>query len=864
MAEAPADKPNNAADTKILDAESLQPVQSKDAPAGAYGGILLCSLAVLMLEVLLTRIFSFTVWYHLAYLTISTALLGFGAAGSLLAAFPSLLSRRIRRLMALCSAGAGVSMLVSISVLAQFPLDPRQLLTDRAAFFVGLLGYYAAVTFPFLLAGIAISAPLAVYSRQVNRLYGADLLGAGFGCLGAVVALSWMEAQGALVVCAALFVAAGALYAVRGGLRTSLLLAALLLAGISPFVHHALKFQISERKNLGQARLQGTRELFHQWSPVSRVDLHGPIAPESIFWIRTGLNKEFGGPWPRALALEYDGHNGTNVLEAHTSTLEGLSFLDAHLLRTPYLLFDRPEVMVIGVGGGVDVMNALRRRARRVVGIELQPITVALHNGQLYTEGGGLAAMTAGHFQRPEVELHAAEGRHFIRSHDDLYDIIQITAVDTFAAQTTGAYVLAESYLYTVEAFDDYLEHLHDDGVISIVLGDMLFRDPSVPSPLGTRLVVGARETLERRGISQPERHIVMIAAPDIEDVPPDSPIVGGVSQCLLIKKTPFTDGDIERLDAFAEANGFAVQIAPGQTDGSDLPVYKLLHEPRPTLAAVLDEQPFQLEPVVDDRPFFYHVTRWSSFSGSPTLWYFPGSTVGLMMLVMMLAQSVLFGIVLIGLPLVRVGKGSLSWGQTGGFLLFFLGLGLGFLLIEISFVQKYVLLLGYPTYSLSVTIFSLLVFAGLGALLSRFGWGKPKPFLLVLLALTIAMVFLEIVALPPVRERLLAASLTTRILVTVLFQLPLGTCLGMYFPTGIELLRQREPALIPWAWAINGIASVASSVLAVILGMSIGFSAVAMLAAGIYAVGTISLLLVLRETPGAAVEPDTTAGQTA
>jgi len=833
----------------MIEGTSLQHAQTKDAPAGAYGGILLCSLAVLMLEVLLTRVFSFTIWYHLAYLTISTALLGFGAAGSLLAAFPNLLKQRVRRLMAVCSGWAALATLVSVGTLSQFPLDPSQLLTDRTQFFLGLLGYYVAVTIPFLLAGIAISAPLAVYTLQVNRLYGADLFGAGLGCLAAVYALTWMEAQGALCLCAAVFAAAGACYAAGGSLRVRLMLLSVVLAAASPWAHNMLAFRITDSKDLGGARLKGTDELFHQWTPINRVDLHID-EPARVFWMSTGLNHDYRGPQPGGAMLQYDGHNGTNVLRVSSPNLDGLRFLDVHLLRTPYVLFEQPEVMIIGVGGGVDVLNALRRGASRVVGVELQPITVALHQGELYTEGGGLKAMTGGQFQRPEVELYAAEGRHFVRSHHDQYDIVQITMVDTFSAQTTGAYVLAESYLYTVEAFEDYFEHLNDDGVISIALGDLLYRDPSLPSPLGTRLVMGAREALERRGVTDPALHIAMIAQPNIdESISADFPIAGGYVQALLIKKSPFTADEISRLESFANSNGFEVRLAPGQSDGTDAPVFQLLHEPAESLGQALDQQPFQLEAVVDDRPFFYHATRWSSiFGGSATLWYLPGSTVGLMMLAMMLGQAILFGIVLIGFPLLRTGRGSLSWGQTTGFFLYFLGLGLGFLLIEISFVQKYVLLLGYPTYSLSVTIFSLLVFAGLGAALSRLGWGRPRGLLTALLVLTIGLVLVEIFALPAIRERLLAAPLSTRILVTVLFQFPLGTCLGMYFPTGVELLRRREPALIPWAWAINGIASVASSVLAVILGMSIGFSAVAVVAAGIYAVGTVALLIVIRE----------------
>jgi hypothetical protein len=217
-----------------------------------------------------------------------------------------------------------------------------------------------------------------------------------------------------------------------------------------------------------------------------------------------------------------------------------------------------------------------------------------------------------------------------------------------------------------------------------------------------------------------------------------------------------------------------------------------------------------------------------------------------------MLVQALLLGAALILLPLLRGAKGALPRRTTAGFLLYFLALGLGFLLIEISFVQKYVLLLGYPTYSLSVTIFSLLVFAALGAALSRRWWSDPQRFLATLLTVTLALVLLEVQFLPWLREHLLAASLPIRIGVTVLLQLPLGVVLGMSFPTGVELVRQLEPRLVPWAWAVNGVASVVSTVLAVILGMAIGFSGVAYVAAGIYAVGTLALLAVMPRRPHA------------
>ena len=274
------------------------------------------------------------------------------------------------------------------------------------------------------------------------------------------------------------------------------------------------------------------------------------------------------------------------------------------------------------------------------------------------------------------------------------------------------------------------------------------------------------------------------------------------------------------------------------------------MRAPESELPHVLADEFFQLRPISDDSPFFFHVLRWGqAFVDDRVEWSNPGAVTGQVVLLMMLAQAVLLGGVLIALPLLRGARGNLSRLDTARFLIYFLGLGLGFLLIEISFVQKYVLLLGYPTYALSVTIFSLLVFAALGAALSRRGWRRPRRFLAALLLATVALVALEVLVQPWIGAALLGAPLAWRVAATALLQLPLGVALGMYFPTGIEMLRRREPALIPWAWAVNGVGSVAAAVLAVMLAMAIGFSGVALVAAGIYAIGTLTLLPSLSET---------------
>ena len=478
-------------------------IEDRAVPASVYGGIFLCSLAVLMQEVLLTRIFSFTIWYHLAYLTISTALIGFGAAGTILTLFPGLWKPAPTRFAGYCAAAAGISLLVSLTILAPWPLDPSIMLSRPGTFFIGLLGYYIAVTIPFLFAGLAVATPLAAYPHRANRLYGADLFGAGLGCLAAIAALTNLDGAGAITVCAAIFIAAGASYWAPDRRAAVLGTIVLLVAGASPFAGQVIGFMPAQSKQLAKVLSDPRAELlFTQWSPVNRVDLCFPAAPKYTFWAGVGRSPKYKGDTPEALEIDYDAHNGSNVF--HYEGPHSLDMLGSHLLRTPYLLKPKPRVLVIGVGGGIDIMNAVWQGASHVTGAELQPITVNLLKGPF------LERWTDGQFNRPDVELVASEGRHYVRSHDDRYDILQITAVDTFSAQTTGAYVLAESYLYTVEAFEDYLSHLTDDGVLSIVTGDL--RVAKVPLAHATRLALIAREALRRRGVADPLAHIMLVA----------------------------------------------------------------------------------------------------------------------------------------------------------------------------------------------------------------------------------------------------------------------------------------------------------------------------------------------------------------
>lgn len=801
-----------------------------DAPRSSYVAIFVCTVAMLMLEILLTRIFSFTIWYHLAYVTISTALLSFGAAGSLLAAFPSLLERH-RAICAWSSAGAALSTIFAIWYLGPRPLDPIILWKTPVPFFLGLLKYYFLLSIPFLFGGMAISATLSAYPRQVDRLYASDLAGAAVGCMAAVTALHYVSAPIAIMICAVCFMVAAAMYADKRKLNVIFGLVAAILIFQTSGADKFFKFMPTPSKNLAatMSRIDFT-PVHTQWSPVNRVDVAINSNERGGFWAARTLDV-YTGELPRVMAIQYDAHNGSHLY--NIESLDDMEFLDYHPLEFPYEFHNSPRVLVIGVGGGVDVLNALRNDAVNVDAAELQPITVELLKNRLDEFSGGV-------FNRDDVNLVAAEGRHFVRAHDAEYDHIQITATDTFSAQATGAYVLAESYLYTVEAFQDYFEHLSDDGTICVVLGDINYEDPLLPRPLASRILLTARKALENLGVEDASQHMFLLGA--------EATGIGGNSSFIVIRKSPFTAEHVDIAERFAERVQSVIPVGPG-IDGHAI-MTELVNMPASELDEALAKQEFHLRPATDDRPFFYHILFWDSlWGGQESLWYFPGSATGQLMLLIMLVQALLVGGFFIFAPLMRKNvRGSLKGSNTIRFLLYFLALGVGFMLIEISLVQKYVLFLGYPTYSLSVTIVSLLVFAALGAALSRAGWANPSRLLMTSLGVIVLLVIMEITIFPPLRDALLGAAFPVRVLMTIALQCPVGLALGVFFPTGINVLYRNAPGLVPWAWACNGIGSVVSTVLAVILGMAIGFSNVALVACAIYLLGTLPLILGIRK----------------
>jgi hypothetical protein len=794
-------------------------------PRRIFGTVFLLSLGVLMLQIALNRIFSFTIWYHFAYISVSLALLGFGASGSMLAAFPRLGGERIRPTIGLYCGLSAATTLVMLIVIGSVPLNPFEAIQSRTGLGTFVL-YFSIVSIPFFFAGMAITIALRAAGREVNRLYFWDLVGAGLGCALVVLAIDWLETPRVVVLVALIFTAAG-LVASAGerspALTLNLVTGALLLLVIGP-LPKSLPFTPSNDKELADWLRVGVTH-YSKWGSIFRTDLVGDRGREATLggYRQRGISPHYEGEFPPYRVIVHDAGAAAIMYQVRDG-MKGLEMFQHHVLTAPYVVRDHPDVLIIGVGGGLDVIVGLENGAKHVTGVELNPVAVDLltHRYRDYT--GGL-------YDRPDIEIHSSEGRHFVRMTDERFDLIQITGVDTLAAMSTGAYILSENYLYTVDAYREYFRVLRADGVHSIATLDF---HPRLGYPRhALRFSTLSYEALRLNGVARPNEHIMVVAT--------DQPVE---KVEILTKMQPFSEAEIAAMEQFIDKEGFQAWYLPGRPDRQQQ-VFRTLLEGTPEQRQRFFNDSFlDLRPTTDDRPFFFSYYKWRHlFEHRKEIDQRNTLATGQLVLAFILALAILFSVVAIALPMIRVRGGASTMPGRWGFLAYFAALGVGFIFAEISFVQRFILFLGYPTYSLTVTLFSFLTAAGIGAHLSGRLRDNPARTLPVLVLTLTAVVAVETIALPSIMEALLAASLAVRIVATVLLCAPLGGVLGMFFPYGIRLTTALNRDFVAWAWAVNGCLTVVGSVLAIILAMSYGFTVVSVVFVAVYWLGAASFV---------------------
>ncbi|MGQ0578791.1 MAG: SAM-dependent methyltransferase [Betaproteobacteria bacterium] len=798
----------------------------RSLPPGLGMAVSLVSAAALAYEILLTRMFAVIQWHHFAYMIISVALLGYGAAGTVVTLFRPRLEQRLAAVFTSAAAAFGVTAMGCFLLAQALPFNALEFLWD-ARQPLWLLAMYLLLFVPFFLAAVCVCLAFTSYAAQARRVYAFDLVGAACGSLGVIFALFALQPAMVLACVAALAAIAAALFWLStGGRPRAAVLAPLVLAVVAlvaaqtPVGH----LRMSQYKSLSRAlEVMGAGVRAERSSPLGQLTV---VESNAVpFRHAPGLSLNAPLPPPDQLAIFTDGE-GFSALNRYDGKREPLVYIDYLTSALPYHLISAPRVLVLGAGAGTDVLQALYHGAATVDAVELNSQTTEL----VEREFGEFSGRP---YSRPGVRLHIAEARGFVAASRGQFDVIQLGLLDAFGASAAGLYALNESYLYTVEALQRYLMRLRPDGYLAIT------RWVDLPPRDALKLFATAIVALENDNVRDPGARLAMIR--------------NWTTATLIVKNGALTPQDVARLRAFSTSRGFDLVWHPGMGAG-DADAFNRLQQPyfhegvvallSGQRASFIERYKFNIAPATDDRPYFFHFFRWKTLpellqlrdrGGLPLLdWGYP-------LLIATLVQALVLGAAMILLPLARLRGPAARFdaGDRWRTAAYFAALGTGFMFVEIAFIQKFVLFLSHPLYSVAVVLFAFMLCAGLGSMLSQRLTEKLAAHFALRVLPVAAIVLLcgaYLIWLPGVIDALIALPDAARIAVTVLLILPLGLCMGMPFPLGLEALGARTPALVPWAWGINACTAVAGAVLASVLAIHAGFNAVLIVAVVLYA----------------------------
>jgi hypothetical protein len=777
-------------------------------------GIGAVSAAILMTELALTRIFSVTMYYHFAFLAISIALFGLSASGVFVYVMRSRLARAgTRELLMSAALLHAVVTVVALACLVRIRVGLNYSASNLAL----MLAIYLLAALPFFAGGTVISVAFARLTDRVNLVYSADLLGAAAGCLALIPLLDRLGAPGVVLTAAGLALGAAVCFAPaasRGRMTTAVIVLFSLPAAAQ--ATGAAPFDVVDTKGH-----EGDRILFNKWNSFSRVAVYDRNHGD---W---SLSPRFKGLRGDSLFMDIDSAASTPILKG-TGNPGDAAYLRYELTAFAYHLVERPggfTSLVIGPGGGRDLLSALVFGAQHVDAVEINPIIardVMLDRFRAYS--GAVYA-------HPRVAVHVDDGRSFIRRSTARYDVIQASLVDTWAATAAGAYTLTENSLYTTEAFGEYLDHLSDDGLLTITRWAFD----------GLRLVSLAQQACEARGLDATQ-HLAIVRHDRVAT--------------FILKRRPFTPDETARVQRLADELDFEVLYAPGAAarpssganptemarTGTTTSDYRRLIL-APDRERFLASYPLDVTATTDDRPFFFHTTRLRdqldvAFGRSMLF----GN--GLSALLTLMGISALLVALFVGGPLLISGARPKSgWGP---WLLYFSALGAGFMLLEVALLQRFVLLLGHPVYSLTVTLFSLLIGTGLGSFASRrVETQRIQGVAVRALCAVVVIAVVSAVALTAVIDRAIAWPLAVRAAVAMALLVPAGVLMGIPLPAGMRLVAATRPQIIPWGWGMNGALSVVGATGAVFIAMNWGFSITLSIGALTYGVAALTLLAV-------------------
>lgn len=771
-----------------------------------------------MFEINLTRLYSVAQFYHFAFMIISLAMLGFGASGAWLALFPRLGRRHPRRTLAWLACGYGITSLGAYLALNWLPFDSFSIAWDRRQAVI-LVVQYIVLSFPFLCSGAALGLLFSVDPQRVGRLYAVNLAGSALGCVLALLVPVWVRGEG--IVWLSVIVGGGAaLGFIWPGYRkarssgapehvVAVLAGMVAIGGItlllaSPAV---LDLRLSPYKSLSYAlQFPSAQVTSQQWNGFSRVDVVESAGIRSL----PGLSYRYmaAPPPQRGLLVDGDDLNPILALSPETASPADLAFTDYLPTAIAYQLRPEARALVLEPRGGLETWVALAQGAAHVTAVEANPLIVTVA-GEIYAP--------------PRVTAVLEDSRSFVRRTPSRYDVVTLPLTTPYRPIRSGAYSLSEDYRYTVEAFRDYLHALAPGGLLVVT------RWLQTPPSESLRAFALAVTAVEQTG-GDPAQQIVAFR--------------GYATLTSLVKTAPFTPAELDTIRTFAAERAFDMVYAP-DISPDEVNRFNVLAEPEyyRTFTGLLAAEdraawyaayPFDVTPPTDTHPFFGHFFKWSQ---ARQVWAELGKTwqpfggAGYFVLAALLLLAIGAAVVVILLPVAALRRDRSVDNRAG--LVYFGLLGLGFMLVEIPLLQRFILFLGHPAYAMTTVLFAILFFSGIGSAFSQ------RISTRLALALLVGLIGVYAVGLPWLFARTLAWPLGARMLVAALALAPAGLLMGMPFPQGLRRLgasSSRPEMLLPWAWGINGALSVVASVLAALLALSFGFDVVLLCGALCYA----------------------------
>ena len=816
--------------------------------------IFLVSVCILAFEIEIMRCFSVASWSNFGSMVISIALLGFGLAGTLLTFMGKSIRRSPDRWLVGASFAFAPSMAVSHVIAQRIPFNPVLIASDPSQlWWIG--AYYIVYSVPFFIAGIFIGTGFNVLSSRTHQLYFWNMLGSGLGGL-LILGLMYLFPPDSLLyplvglaimpamLCSLRWSSVESRFTLRGG--EIALCAALAVFCFTLLVYFG-KLSVSDFKPISYARkFPDSSEVYTSFSPRGQMHVYS----SSYFHFAPGLSDKASVsiakmPKDAFLGMYIDGDGPVGIMRKLQPDEE--NYIDFLPMSAPYLVLQKPRVLLLRLGGGAGVQIALHHHSTSVRVVESNPDLIHMMVDVPYFRD-----FTGGVLQDPRVTIMNAEVRSFAGSTREKFDLVEIGLIDSIGLSQAGGYSIEENYTYTTEAIRGYLKCISPGGILSITVWDRLSPPRNVPKLLSTIV-----EALRLDRVQQPEKNIFAFNL-----------LLSTAT--VLVKNSAFTDDETEVLSRYCRRMAFEVDFAPGQSvrkkdfggildgytaiyaapPGDEIPQKEkeidlipsdLYHFSLNWLLCGKSEElfsryVFDIKPATDDKPYFSGYIKPGMIPDLIPHLREISEEWGYLLLLATFLQSLLFGFFIFLLPL-SLRRKELFAGKYGtpGVILYFACLGLGYMMGEIFLIQRFVYFLADPIYANSIVITILLVSSGIGSLVS--GRSRVERTMLVRLAacgISISAVFF-LFGLPALLDRFLGAPLAVKVLLAAAFIAPAGVCMGIPFPAGLSALSESRKGILSWAWGMNGALSVAGSVFTRIVSTQAGFSMVLAVMAGLY-----------------------------